>query len=216
MSDDKNTAKTILDWVKIPFTCIVFLAFVGSGIILFASDKLIEKLFLIEFRSKNGSWMGILFIISTGLLLFFIGRYIFNKAKYEWRKKTYARRTIKKLNQTEQQVIMLVYRSPNHCASLDFNNPIVKSLSLRRILYFGDQQVITYDVYTNKYPASFVLHSLIVDYLDKAYLRGRKQKAKTADRLAHCKGQRKKQELNNKMAEIDEFLNIFEGDKHHG
>lgn len=59
--------KDFVDFLKLPPYILGALA-VASGILLFLPDKVIKKLYMIEFRDKYGFTIGIIFIVSLSIL----------------------------------------------------------------------------------------------------------------------------------------------------
>ena len=68
--------KNIVDFLKLPPRILGALS-VASGLLLFLPNAIIEKLYMTSFRDKYGFAIGIVFVVSTSILVvFFIINYI--------------------------------------------------------------------------------------------------------------------------------------------
>lgn len=210
MSDNEsNTFRSIIDWVKVPFTYIMFVVSFGSGLILFAGDNFVRKLFLLEFRNEHGSWIGIAFIISTGLLLFSVVKFVRDKSNQLYMKKMLAKRKLDSLSEIELGYVLSIYKSRNHCAQFDFCDPIITGLASRGIVYSGGTQIVSYDMISGECPMQFTLQPYIIDFLDKKVNSCQKREKRLDARITRCKNAKRKQKLKIKKAEWERFLNDF-------
>ena len=62
----------IIGWLKIPLKILLPGLCIFSGFIMFASDNLIDKLYLKEFRQQTGFAFGLIFVITLSLMLVYI------------------------------------------------------------------------------------------------------------------------------------------------
>ena len=81
MSVDFNFA----DIIKLPIRIIAAIA-IGTGLILFLPDSIIDRLFLLSFRDSFGFVIGLVFIVSVSIvsIAFIILVYLFLKKKWDF------------------------------------------------------------------------------------------------------------------------------------
>lgn len=72
--------KNIVDFLKLPPRILGALS-VASGLLLFLPNVIIEKLYMTSFRDKYGFAIGIVFVVSTSILVVFLVVIIAKKIK---------------------------------------------------------------------------------------------------------------------------------------
>lgn len=72
--------KNIVDFLKLPPRILGALS-VASGLLLFLPNAIIEKLYMTSFRDKYGFAIGIVFVVSTSILVVFLVVIIAKKIK---------------------------------------------------------------------------------------------------------------------------------------
>lgn len=169
-----NWLVKLIDWIKLPFGFVVTATSIMSGFLLFSSDETLRKLSLISFRTKHGETIGVIFIVSIGLLFAFV---LFRapatlKRKFKRIKmKYFPDKILLKLNSVERGLVFAIYNSPNHTMNLDFNDPVVKSMVARNILFSGTTQFLEYNVLTNTYNTLYTLQPFAQRGVEKLYHR---------------------------------------------
>ena len=67
--------KDFIDFLKLPPNILGALS-IASGALLLLPDQLAKRLYMTEFRDKYGFTIGIIFVVSTAILIVLIVRYI--------------------------------------------------------------------------------------------------------------------------------------------
>ena len=62
----------LIEWIKIPFGFVAIATSIMSGCLLFFSDATLKKLSLLSLRTKHGETIGVIFIVSIGLLFSYV------------------------------------------------------------------------------------------------------------------------------------------------
>ena len=136
-----NEIKAIFDLKKLPTK--FFLVFsVVSGFILFSNVSLLSKLSLEKIDEKYGTFIGLVFLISTGLLIVNIIIWINKKVYFEYRfsksKKELAN-SLKMLDPHEKSVIREFIIRQQSSISMPYDDPVITGLIDKGILKFNKQ-----------------------------------------------------------------------------
>ena len=71
----------IPNWIRIPIKVLLPALTIFSGIMLFSGDNVIEALYMSDFKEKNGSSLGLIFIITLSLEIVYAFYYLHDKYK---------------------------------------------------------------------------------------------------------------------------------------
>ena len=153
--------------LNIPLKILLPSVCVFTGLILFLPEKVLNKLYLYEWKNENGFVLGLFFIISLTLILiyvlYFVIKFVRRKVNLIFRKRR-SFKSLKELNGVELSIIAYVYSSPNYTSVFDYNQPIIKGLLERGYLYTGSQQLV-YD-YIEGIKLNVMLMPNIIECLD--------------------------------------------------
>ena len=198
--------KEIISWIKIPFRAIVTIILIGSSILLFADEAVTRKLYLLDFKNSYGTWIGVAFIGSIGLFVYYIWIYLSSIYKKHIKRPRVQRKLLYNLNDTELGIVLHVFCSPGHCAELDFNNPVVDGLVSKNILFFGGSQVVTLNYLTGKMPGKYTLQPFVISILNDEIKKSKAKLDKLDRKLVKCKNKEKKKQLESEKNKIRENL----------
>ena len=121
----------IPEWIKIPLEILLPGITIFSGVIMFSSDKLLEKLYLLQFRENNGFIFGLLFTICSSLIIVYILFFLLKKAikiheRLSLEKKHYKKFT--NLADVYKKTLILMYKSTTRSMKMDMNNSVTSYL----------------------------------------------------------------------------------------
>lgn len=159
----------IPDWLKIPLKILLPATWLFSGSLLLLPVEWLQKLYLLEWAQKNGFIFGLLFAITSCLLLVYIMFYAKKGVSAKLHRLTFKRNTLRNImasGDIEQCVIYKLYNAPSHTLKLDYNQPVMQRLLSRGYVYIGHQQAVTLDPFNNSIPALFTLQPFVYQALD--------------------------------------------------
>ena len=122
--------KDFVDFLKLPPNILGALA-VASGILLLLPDKVIKKLYMIEFRDKYGFTIGIIFIVSLSILIILLVLKIYHFFNDKRLNKKVAEGQLKYLRNMSREKVMLVnafLQERTHTLELPVNDGLVIEL----------------------------------------------------------------------------------------
>ena len=210
-------------WIQIPLKILLPSLCIFSGFIMFASDGLIEKLYLKEFRQETGFAFGLMFVITLSLILvyiiFFASKPLIGKFKNK-RLRWNVKRQIQKLHGAEKLVLYGLYNEHNHAYVFPENDPVIHLLLARGYLFTYNQpaDVHTYDMQLG---VIYMLQPIIVDSITKIIEDDACDIIRIKNRLTKCKDkdQEKKQELEKELEDATNYLKNIKSlslDKYYG
>ncbi len=130
MQLDGSGVKEIFKIIKAPY--ILSTISLGSGLLLFLPDKLIKKMYLLNFRDKSGFILGLLFFFSTILLTIMILIKVYKFFENKYISKKFRESTIKYLtelkNETEIEVIKMLLKEDDYTLELPMNSGVIIKL----------------------------------------------------------------------------------------
>lgn len=191
----------LISVLKIPLKILLPAIWIFSGILLLSPKSFISKLQLSGFSKKYGYIFGIVFIITTSLILMYILHFVFEKIRNFYKEVTKNRKVIKsvdKMNDAESSCILAVYHSDNFTTMLDYSQPIVKSLLERNFLYAGNNAPVQLD-YNNRMLINVTLQPLVIQALDWKYRRTIKKINYLEEKIDNNKDSNKLDYLNEQL-----------------
>lgn len=193
----------ILQWLKIPLKILLPGITIFSGIIMFSDDKLLEKLYLLEFRGKNGFIFGILFTICISLIIVYILWYLFKIIikKYEVFKceRNYYK-MFTNLADVYKRTLIVMYKSPTHSIKMDLNNSVASYLE--RIHAIGRSEFSVRSTVFDYYLQPWV-EQCIIKLCDEIEVNIRKYKNK----VRKLSNQTEIDKVNDDIKELEKLLN---------
>lgn len=205
--------KTIVEKAKIPLKILLPALWLFSGLLTLFSDEILTKLFLLEWRNKNGFVLGIIFLITSCLIIIYAILFIKSRILYIISSLTRNKRTIKrlfKLDYTRLEIIISLYHSAGYTNYLNYSEPLVQTLLAENYIYAGMQQLISVDMITNEMPTKFTLQPFVYQALDDFKLQCEKRKTKLTQKLGNEKNSMKKIKLQEEIATIqDVYIALY-------
>jgi len=204
-----------MDWanlikvIKIPLKVLIPGTWLFSGFFLFCCEKILSKLNLLEWSIKNGFIFGLLFIISSCLIIVYFIYWLINFIKV----KTYKYRTIceiVELNEVEIGIIALLYKSNDYSYTQNFNEPIVQSLLQKGLIITGSTQRFTTSAFSNAIPIRVSLPDFVINTLNKYLPIMKKKILKYKQKIKTIKRDYKKEKIKNKIENGEWFYNLFQ------
>ena len=118
--------KNIVDFLKLPPRILGALS-VASGLLLFLPNVIIEKLYMTSFRDKYGFAIGIVFVVSTSILVVFLVVIIAKKIKDKYYNKRLKKARVAYLKRIDGNKVDLL-NEPTHTAMLPMHDGVVLEL----------------------------------------------------------------------------------------
>ena len=122
--------KNIVDFLKLPPRILGALS-VASGLLLFLPNAIIEKLYMTSFRDKPGFAIGIVFVVSTSILVVFLVVIIAKKIKDKYYNKRLKKARIaylKRIDGNKVELIRYLLNESTHTAMLPMHDGVVLEL----------------------------------------------------------------------------------------
>ncbi len=147
-------AKGLHEIIKeLPYKFILLLLSVISALLIFLPDIVLDKLFFLDLRNRIGTFLGIIFLISTCITVFAFLAPAIKKARLKSTmsgKK--AKKRIEELTNTDKQIIAYMYNNQESNITLpSTNSTIIKLKNLVMIssassigFQYGSDQVFPY------------------------------------------------------------------------
>lgn len=133
--------KTLFDFSKLPTKFFILFA-LASGFILFAKPEWLVIIEVESIKEEYGKYIGLTFIISTGLVainfLIWIQKYVSNKIRVFKFKKEYSE-NIKMLDPQEKAVIREFFIRGQTSIEMPIDDPVVNGLICKNILRINKQ-----------------------------------------------------------------------------
>lgn len=202
----------IPEWLKIPINILLPAVWLVSGMLLFVPDSILVKLHLSELCLQHGSIIGIVFVVSTALLVVYLCIFLKKFITVSLEKVTRNRRTIRrfsKLNDTEQAILVHLYNSPGYTDEFDLNQPIVQGLLSREYIYTGGFQHVTTSAFSNALLVRVTLQPFVYQAFDYYRPEAQKELQKLEIRIDKQKDQGKKAALIKELTVLRENIDFL-------
>lgn len=128
--------KDFIDFLKLPPNILGALS-IASGALLLLPDKIAEKLYMIDFRDKYGFTIGIIFVVSTAILIVLLGSKIYHYFHDKSTSKKLVEAQTKYLKQMKPEQVAVIrefINEPTHTLPLPCNNGLVIELQHLQIV----------------------------------------------------------------------------------
>lgn len=156
---------SITDFLKLPTKIMVSIA-LGTGVLLFSPEWLIEKLYMTEFIHKFGFIIGITFVVTLSISIVSLGTTLYNYSS--------EKRTMKKFKETanarltalsdyQKMIIYSLFDEDNHTAELPLYDGAVLKLENNLMIGKATSQYGVMDINNPMFP--FFLQQWVVDEL---------------------------------------------------
>ena len=154
---------TIFKFLQKPSPFLFVISLVTS-ILIFTSDNLLGKIFILEFRNKFSLYIGIIFLVSTLLILLYFFIWIYSKIKKyfsEQKKYRIQLEYLLYLNKEQLKTVVGMYYREGQCANLDITQSTVYLLERYSIIGRASNMASSGRWF------SYYLQPWVVDYIDK-------------------------------------------------
>ena len=128
------SVKDFTDFLKLPPNILSAVS-LATGLILFLPEKILKKMYLINFKDKFGFIIGIVFLISISILFIFLLTFVIKKIKNKIDDRNVKKGRIKYLlnaDKSKTNLIKEFIKDKTHTLSLPMNDGLILELQ-----YFG-------------------------------------------------------------------------------
>lgn len=156
----------IKEILTLPTTIMAALS-LASGIILFSPTLIVEQMYMTVFRDNYGFIIGIVFIVSTSILIVNL-IYKTTRSIYNARAKKYfyatAEKRLQKLNNYQKAIIYALYQQDNRTLPLPLHDGAVLELEQNMMIGKAASQYMISDLNNALFP--YLLHPWVSDELN--------------------------------------------------
>lgn len=210
-----------MDWLpklynalKIPLKIVLPAVWLFSGALTLLPDEWLTKLNLLEWKTENGFIFGLMFLISSCLIVVYIAYFIKEKASDIYTRLTRNRRTMKRLsrmNDTQLAIICKLYNSDGYTTTLNYSEPLVQALLAEGYIYAGSEQLVSVDTRNNVIYTKFTLQPFVCRALDHYKPSIEKYIKKIEEKVAKENDAIKKARLADELSNVRENYKMFYG-----
>ena len=129
----------ILKVLKIPLKILLPALCLFSGILIFGNEGFLQKMNLLDWSKTNGFIFGLIFLISSCLIVIYLSFFLFKWIKDLYIKMSIKRKcfkTIGNLDWAELEILANLYKKYGYTDIVDSNQPIIQGLISRNLIYF--------------------------------------------------------------------------------
>ena len=154
----------ITDFLKLPSNVMSAIS-LATGIILFLPDKLLKKMYMIEFKNKWGFIIGVTFIISTSILVIGILSNIYKSLYNKYSNFKFKKNSNNSLDMYKKTIVYMLYKEHNKTSELPLNDGAVVFLEHWMVIQKAASQYAVEDLINPRFP--YFLQPWVVDKLNK-------------------------------------------------
>jgi putative phage membrane protein len=161
-----NFNLNLSDIIKAPLKIIVGVT-IAFGIILFAPDIVVKRLYMVSLRDKYGFIIAIVFLCFLSITIVGLSTLLWDKSREILLNKkalNNAKKNLKKIDNYKAAIIYSLYKEDNHTAELPLNNGAVRWLEHLMIIGKVTNQVFTMDFENLRFP--YMLQPWVITELD--------------------------------------------------
>ncbi|TWT08203.1 hypothetical protein FQV26_10445 [Planococcus sp. CPCC 101016] len=136
----------------------------ASGILLFSPLSFLERLFMTEFREQNGFIVGIVFLVSTSILVVNLSYKLVKSAVEAKNRRDFyadAEKNLKKLTDYQKAIVYTLFQEDNHTANLPLHDGAIAVLSQKFIIGQVSGKYMVEDLNTAEVP--YLLQPWVAD-----------------------------------------------------
>lgn len=157
----------ITELLTLPVTIMAAIS-LASSILLFSSDSFLEKIYMLDFREKNGFIVGIIFLVFTSILLIKLIAAIYAIIVVIKKRRDFyvhGTKNLKELTDYQKATVYGLFQEDNHTAYLPVNDGAVKSLSQKMVIGLLSKENLIYDMFNPTVP--YVLQPWVAEKFNK-------------------------------------------------
>lgn len=166
-------SKDIVSLLNIPKRKVFIISFtimIFTGLMLFLPDPIINKLYLSTLKNSIGTILGILFLISTVLVIVLILIYIFDcfikKHKTKVVKRKITKYLLENKNKAIIEIIKKLLKTEGHTCELQINSGAVAELTSRGIISLTTSNSPVDFGYNNEMFTNYFLQPFIIEIIE--------------------------------------------------
>jgi hypothetical protein len=156
----------IKEILTLPTTIMAALS-LASGILLFSSESILERMFMVEFRDKYGFIIGIVFIVSISILIVNLIYKTAQSISNSKAKKNFyatAEKRLQKLNSYQKAILYALYKQDNRTLPLPLHDGAVLELEQKIMIGKATSQYMVSDLNNASFP--YLLQPWVSDELN--------------------------------------------------
>ena len=202
----------LVNALKIPLKILLPAAWLFSGLMTLLPSDVLKKFFLLEWKNDNGFVFGLVFLITSCLIVIYVVYYVKERLSHVIFQVTLNRKTLKRISQlddTRLSIIISMYNSPGYTEVLNYSEPLVQALLAEQYIYCGSEQLVSMDLQTNQVPVKFTLQPYIYRALDYYKPKAKKEIRKLAEKIKSEKNPKKKEKLQEELSKSKDIFNAF-------
>lgn len=202
----------ILDIVKIPLKVLLPAVWLFSGALMLLSDNVLEKLYLLEWKSEHGFALGLVFVISSCIIVVYVAYFLKSKIVKLYTAATLNRKTIdriKKKSIPEQAILLKLYHSPALTCLLDYSQPVVQGLLSQKYIFAGGSQLVSYDAWSDTLPMKYTLQPYVYRALEWYKTELIKRISKLQSKIEKAKNPKKQKKLLTELENTQDMYNAY-------
>lgn len=195
----------LLNVIKIPLKILLPAICLFSGLMTLLPERILDKFSLLDWKTENGFVLGLMFLISSCLILIYAVYFLKDKASNILFNLTLNRKTMKRLvrlDDTRLAILLSMYHSPGYSKVLNYTEPLVQALLAEHYIYGGGEQLVSMNLLTNEVPVKFTLQPFVYRAFDY-------YKPKMKDEIRKLNRKTNSQKNENKKAKLEEKLEIL-------
>lgn len=182
--------KEFFEIFKLPPSILTAISIV-TGLILFLPEKIINVFYLLDFKNKYGSFIGIVFIISITMLFVLIIIWSAKKIIEKYKSKRIIKMRIKYLKGLDENKTALIkefIKQKDHTLNLPTNNGVTVELNSMQVISFaGNMQPVTFgDIFDgdeNTMYVNYFLQPWVINLIEKEEVLKEKYFGKTSENI---------------------------------
>lgn len=157
----------IIDLLNLPIKIMASIA-LGTGLLLFSPNWLIEKLYMVSFREEYGFILGIVFVISFVIFTVSISitfySYLSKKRANKWFLESASQR-LNNLSDYQKTIIFALYQQDNHTGELPIHDGAIQILEYNMMIQKATTQYAVADLNNAVFP--YFLQPWVINELQK-------------------------------------------------
>lgn len=161
--------KDFIEFIKLPPNILAAISLV-SGIIILSPDKLIKKLYMINFRNNYGFVISLIFLVSISILIVLFLTTIYKKIKGKMENKRLKKSQKKYLLNADEmklKTIKAFIKNDTHTLKLNQNDGLTQELSYFGIISLaGNTQALDFG-YNNEMYFSYFLQPWVINIINE-------------------------------------------------
>lgn len=204
-----------LDILKIPLRILLPSMWLFSAFMIFSYDNILNKLNLLNWKNDNSFIFGLIFIMTSCLLLVYIFFFISKYVKSIWNKVFLKRKILKEIFDMDElslTIILALYNSIGHTRKLDYCQPAVQHLLSIGYIYGGQEQLVSINPLNECMILNFTLRPIVYKTLKYYKNKIEKRIEKLDNKLLKTKNNYREKRLERKIRKYYDLLERFQED----